>query len=59
MIALQHPQPRRALRNWTIASIIALATTLAPIVRTDTIRFFHTVFAGDQPTALVRADVTK
>ncbi len=58
MIA-QHPHARSVLRNWAIASIIALTTTLAPIVRTDTIRFVRTVFAGNQPATLVRVDVTK
>lgn len=58
MIAL-HPEPRRALRNWAIASMIALVTSLAPIVRSDTVRFFHTVFAGNHQAALVRADITK
>jgi superfamily II DNA helicase RecQ len=58
MIA-QYPRPHRVLRNWAIASIIALTATLAPIVRADTVRFLHTVFAGSNPSALVRADITK
>jgi hypothetical protein len=56
---VEHPRPQRALRNWAIASIIALTATLAPIVRTDTIRFVHTVFAGSGPSVLVRADIKK
>lgn len=58
MIA-QQPRPHRVLRNWAIASIIALTATLAPIVRADTIRFFQTVVTGSHPTALVRADIAK
>ena len=58
MIA-QHPHAHKVLRNWAIASIIALTATLAPIVRADTIRFFQTVVAGSHPTALVRADLRK
>ncbi len=54
-----HPQARRALRNWTIASIIAVTAALAPIVRTDTIRFFRTVLVGSSPVAVVRADIKK
>lgn len=58
MIA-QHPTSRRALRNWLIASIIALMITLAPIVRADTVHFLRTVFADSSPTALVQANITK
>jgi hypothetical protein len=58
MIA-QHPRPHRVLRNWAIASIIALTAALAPIVRADTIRFIQTVVAGSHPTALVRADIQR
>ena len=58
MIA-QHLHPRRALRNWAIAVIIALTTTLAPIVRADTLRFIGTVFARGNTTPLVQADVNK
>ena len=54
----QHHRGPRALRNWTIASIIALTVSLAPIVRSDTVRFFRTVFAGGNPATIVRADVT-
>jgi hypothetical protein len=55
----QHPRSCRALRNCVIAAIIAFAVTTAPIVRTDTVRFFRTVLAGNQPAVLVRADVTR
>lgn len=54
-----HPRSRRALRNWAIAGIIAFTVTTAPIVRTDTVRFFRTVFTGNHAAALVRADVAK
>ncbi len=55
----QRPRPYRVLRNCAIASIIALTATLAPIVRADTIKFFHTMLVGNHPAALVRADITK
>ncbi len=55
----QHPRPRRALRNWALAGIIAFTATTAPIVRSDTIRFVQTVFAGSHTTVLVRAENTK
>jgi hypothetical protein len=54
-----HPRARKTLRNWTIAGIIAFTVTTVPIVRTDTLSFFRTVFAGTHSTALVRADITK
>jgi hypothetical protein len=49
----------RTLRNLIIASIIALLIALAPVVRSDAVHFFKTVFAGSNPTAVVSADVTK
>jgi hypothetical protein len=58
MIALR-PCPQKALRNWTIASIIALTVSLAPIVRSDTLKLLRTVFAGRSPTQIVRADLAK
>ena len=47
----------RLLRNFGIAVIIALTVTLAPIVRSDTVRFVRTVFGSPPPAAVVRADV--
>jgi hypothetical protein len=58
MIA-QHPLPRKALRNWAVAGMIALVVSLAPIVQSDTVSFFHMVFAAGNSAALVRADITK
>jgi hypothetical protein len=47
------------LRKWAIAVIIALTTTLAPLVRADILRFIRTVFARGNTTPLVQADVNK
>jgi hypothetical protein len=53
------PTPHfRLLRNAVIAVIIALAITLAPIVRADTVRFVRNVFGADQTAAVVKADLT-
>lgn len=48
----------RFLRNLVIALLVALAITLTPIVRSDTVKFVRTVFGAPQPSALVKADLT-
>ena len=48
----------RFLRTLVIALLLALAITLTPIVRSDTVKFVRTVFGASRPPALVQADLT-